>query len=495
MTSPAIPAGVGGQQWLQRLAASSQFVPQRMSLFLAEHFFNMQAGRALILQPARRIGYFYLRPATYDRADLLAGEIKQFLDLFALLARLRADRLLYLLGGDARDQPMIFVGDLFDHPKPSSAHVVLNARGDYSFAPETIQDADDNVIYKGVLLDAEVYELVASCVHGMFYLSDEHRAQLLDSALASGGPEAAVAPPLLPQPGKWPWITGAAALALLGASWWAARPAALPAYARPHSPAHAAGPTVAVAPAVAVKPAAPAVPVPAPAALPALPAVPPETTLAGIDISKWNADAATLLREKSIAFAFARASFGLTPDPAFAANRKAMRQNGIAHGAYHVFSYQSDPAQQAERFAALLGAAAPRELCPAVDVEEGSFPSRAAAPPAAAVRDARLSHLLRLEQRIGCIPLIYTNRAVGNQYLDDARFARYPLWIADWSAGAKGPVLPAAWHTAGYRFWQKSASFAFADEPRDPTDYDQFAGSHADLARLYRLPGRAPATP
>lgn len=466
MTPAAFPAGTCDQPWLRRLAATSQFLPQRMSLFLAEHFLNVQAGRALILQPARKVGYFYLRPEVYDRADLLAAEIKQFLDLFALLARLRADRLLYLLGAETAQAPMIFVGDLFEHPKASTAHVVLNGRGDYTFAPETIQDADDNVIYKGVLLDGEVFELVASCVHGIFYLSDASRAQWLGPLVQ----EPPVPAPALPQPGVWPWITAAAAIAVLGALWWSGRQA--PPTPRQHASA-----------AATTRPAIPAT-APAPVAEVAAPA--PEASLAGIDISKWNADPATLLREKGIAFAFARASYGLTPDPAFGAIRKAMRQNGIAHGAYHVFSYQSDPAVQAERFAAVLGAAAPRELCPAVDVEEGSFASRAPAPAVAAVRQALLSHLALLEKKLGCTPLIYTNRAVGNQYLNDARFARYPLWIADWSANASGPVLPAAWKQAGYRFWQKSANYAFTDLPRTATDYDQFAGSAADLALHFR---------
>lgn len=520
-------AGACDQPWLQRLASTSQFLPQRMSLFLVEHFFNVRQGRALILQPARRIGYFYMKPETCDRADLLAAEIKQFLDLFALLARLRADRLLYLLGGTAPEGPMIFVGDLFEHPKAAREHVVLNGRGDYTFAPEAIQDAAGNVIYKGVLLDGEVYELVASCAHGIFYLTEDSRAQLLAAApaqcaaapppgpaaldaasapAAAPGTEAAPAPDGAPAP-PWsararPWALLAGVAAVVAAFAWNGQPwrsaaaarAALPA-ATPHTApvqVAAAGATPSAAPPDAL-PAAGGPPAVAPELAPAV--AKPGATLAGIDISRWNADAGILLREKRIAFAFARASYGLTPDPSFAGYWTAMRQRALARGAYHVFSYRSDPALQADKFAAQLGAAGPKDLCPAVDFEEGSLPSRTSAPPVAQVQQALLSHLLLLEKKVGCTPILYTNREIGNRYLDDPRFSRYPLWIADWTVGAKAPALPLAWARTGHRFWQKSASYAFADTGRVLTDLDQFAGSGAELALLYRTaaPPRRPA--
>jgi GH25 family lysozyme M1 (1,4-beta-N-acetylmuramidase) len=524
LSSATFAAGACDQPWLQRLAATSQFLPQRMSLFLVEHFFNVRQGRALILQPARRIGYFYLKPEIHDRAELLAAEIKQFLDLFALLARLRADRLLYLLGRAQAEAQMVFVGDLFEHPKPAREHVLLNARGDYTHAPEAIQDAADNVIYKGVLLDGEVFDLVASCVHGIFYLTEDSRAQLLATAPVQaatpppvpGGPAAAGEPAAAPDAGGgpapgWsqrarPWALLAAGAALVAALAWqglpwrkapapdAAVPGAAP-RAAPPAPSPAAVPA---APAPGAAPRTPpgALPDALPDALPGAPGPAPEkASLSGIDISRWNAGAGVLLREKRIAFAFARASYGLSVDPSFASHWTALRQGPLARGAYHVFSYRSDPALQADKFAAQLGAPGPRDLCPAVDFEEGSLPSRTSAPPVAQVRQALLSHLVLLEKKVGCTPILYTNREMGNRYLDDPLFSRYPLWIADWTVGAQAPALPVAWARTGHRFWQKSASYEFADARRDPTDLDVFAGSGAELALLYRAaaPPRPPA--
>lgn len=470
-------------QWLERLAADNELVPRKISAFLEEHFFNSTSGRALILQPARNEGYFYLNTRSYDSADLVAAEIKKLLDLFILLSRLRADGFLYLLGSRSHHEAMIFVGDLFEQPRPSSAHLVLNSAGDYCFRPDAIQNANDDVIYKGYLLKDEAYELVLSSIDGLAYVTEEARALIAPASV----PPAEVVPEPREQRAS-PWLLAAPALMLALAIacvyWW--RPSStaqqqLPGAHRQANPQTA--PTVSRrAESAPVAPAAPTVvsPVPARGTVSRFSPGP----LFGVDLSKWNAHPALILRQRNVGFAFARASYGLHVDPAFATYWSIMERERIPRGAYHFFRVDADPIRQADLLARLAGEAGPRDLCPAIDFEEGSLPSRTAAPTVRQVQEALLSHLKKLEQLRGCTPFIYTNRDVGNRYLDDRRFSRYPLWIADWS-GVREPRLPNAWKLAGYRIWQRSSTYKVADAPGDDMDLDVFPGSTEDLSKLF----------
>ena len=116
-----------------------------------------------------------------------------------------------------------------------------------------------------------------------------------------------------------------------------------------------------------------------------------------------------------------------------------------------------------------------------IDFEAGSLPS-SPAPLKEKVQADLLLALQTLEQQGGRIPMIYTNLDVGATWLDNKRFARYPLWIADWSQ-RNAPRLPATWAGQGFRFWQRTDQY----QPPSPTklamDLDLFMGRHEELVR------------
>ena len=508
---------------LQELMAAAEFIPVRMSTFLQQHFFNAAAGRALILQPPRRFGCYYLTPQVFSQPERLALEMKALLELFTLIARLRAHRLIYLFPpGSQAQEDMLFLSDSFDHPKPSTAHVVLNDKGDYTFQPECIQDAKDQVIYRGMRLDGEVYELIHDQVQGIVCLSDEFRSLMTRAGARPRAPAPAwpsttsglgpappaeagtAAPPIAP--GHAPatpspadmasrrraaWGVGAmvlaAGLGAAGMGGWHAhqdrRAGRVPGAVAPPVADLASAPASAGPASNAASP-RPAAPAPAVVAAPAPPAEP----VLGFDISKWNGEAGgdAVIDDAGAAFVFARASHGLSPDPSFARNWQRMAARALTRGAYHFYAMQDDPIAQAQHFLHVVGTPRPQDLCPTVDFEEASLPSRGVTPPVAEVQDALLAHLAHLEQHAGCVPMVYTNVAMGNRYLDDARFARYPLWIADWRTKQAQPELPRAWTSVGYRFWQRSAGQAFSTSPPLAADLDVFAGTKAQLLALRR---------
>ncbi|ANH67697.1 hypothetical protein ABE85_09175 [Mitsuaria sp. 7] len=129
----------------------------------------------------------------------------------------------------------------------------------------------------------------------------------------------------------------------------------------------------------------------------------------------------------------------------------------------------------------LGGTADKSDIAPVLDFEADSFP--VGDPPTKEQVQAELLRALQfLERNGGRIPLIYTNLDVGTRWLDDDRFARYPLWIADWSAQHK-PRLPPTWARQGFRFWQRTDHYQLPEQGQLAMDLDWFIGAREDLLR------------
>ena len=169
------------RQRIDRLLTRCAGLSVGVDEFLATEFFNRQAGRALILQPQGAFGYFYLPVAVFDDPGRHQTELRSLIDLFTFWAMLRERGLILIAPDDpAASRNIHYVGELFDHPKAYPAHLALNPQGDYSFQPEAIQDADNNVIYKGIRLSGDLYRLVQGQVGGTAFPS----STLVDMAVA-----------------------------------------------------------------------------------------------------------------------------------------------------------------------------------------------------------------------------------------------------------------------------------------------------------------------
>ena len=159
-----------------------------------------------------------------------------------------------------------------------------------------------------------------------------------------------------------------------------------------------------------------------------------------------------------------------------------MRSNGLVRGSYHFYRVAMDPEQQVQLYLRMLGGAPERgDIAPVLDFEADSFPT-AARPPKEKVQADLLRALQMLERQGGRVPMIYTNWDMGKNWLDDERFARYPLWIADWSQ-RDSPRLPPTWARQGFRFWQRTDSYQPPSPNKLAMDLDWFIGRREDLVR------------
>lgn len=193
----------------------------------------------------------------------------------------------------------------------------------------------------------------------------------------------------------------------------------------------------------------------------------------GIDISKYQGDEMSLLTKEndSLNFVICRSSEGITYiDPTFSNNWKLCKEKGFIRGAYHFYISNDDPTAQAEHFASVISDLQDSDLPPVIDFEEGSI---AAGSDKETVIEDLWKFIFLLEQKTGRTPIIYTDENIGNSYLTAARFANYPLWIANYT-NAKTPSMPGAWEGSDWVLWQKSDTYKFENIT---DDFDCFNGS------------------
>ena len=193
--------------------------------------------------------------------------------------------------------------------------------------------------------------------------------------------------------------------------------------------------------------------------------------LSGIDVSKWQGAVNwKSVQEAGIAFAFARATYGISVvDSYFESNWPAMKDAGIIRGAYHFFLATEDPAQQAEFFIRTVGSLDPGDLPPVIDVESGSGTSSNLA---AEVQ----TWLNAVEQGLGRKPIIYTAPSYWNANLTSG-FGDYPLWVAEY--GVSTPKAVNGW--SNWTFWQHSST-GNVSGVNGAVDLDYFNGTAQALA-------------
>lgn len=177
------------------------------------------------------------------------------------------------------------------------------------------------------------------------------------------------------------------------------------------------------------------------------------TQAKGIDISynQGNLIDSIDTNNTDLSFVICKATGGITiQDPDFAHNWETIPQKGFIRGTYHFYYTNDAPQSQADNFFNVVGNSFPSDaLPPIVDFENGSIKTSNHAQ----IIDDLLSFLDLIEQKYGRTPIIYTNQSTGDSYLNDARFAKYPLWVASY---ASSPKIPSTW--TDWTLWQYSES-------------------------------------
>ena len=169
----------------------------------------------------------------------------------------------------------------------------------------------------------------------------------------------------------------------------------------------------------------------------------------GVDVSSYQGTVDwPVLAGQGVDFAFIKATEGSAlQDKAFADNWAGAQAAGVRPGAYHFLSYDSPGEPQAENFISVVPVTA-GALPPVVDIEfYGGYLEN---PPDKARVQAILDPLLEaLEANYGVKPILYVTYRSFYSYLNEAKYAAYPIWC---SSPTVFPLVPR------WDFWQYSHS-------------------------------------
>jgi lysozyme len=175
----------------------------------------------------------------------------------------------------------------------------------------------------------------------------------------------------------------------------------------------------------------------------------------GIDVSHWQGRIAWhKVANSGIRFAIAKATDGLrTVDGTYHRNSRMARRAGLAFTAYH-FARPSGGVANARAQADFFVKHAklqPGDLVPALDLEK----SGGLGP--VALQRWVMAFLVRVEQRLGVKPMVYTSPGFWTGPMANtraiARAGFQVLWIAHWETAR--PSVPARrWNGQGWTIWQ-----------------------------------------
>jgi lysozyme len=196
--------------------------------------------------------------------------------------------------------------------------------------------------------------------------------------------------------------------------------------------------------------------------------------LHGIDVSHYQGTINWLdVEETNVHYVMVKATGGETyADPLFNRNWRHLTKVNLIRGAYHFFFAADDPIAQAQHYYHVVGQLTHRDLPPIVDVEEVDDVS------AGVLLESLLTYLSEIEKLTKRTPIIYTNQAFGQQYLQDERLNKYPLWIADYEPELT--ILPSPWRNQGWHFWQYSEQGKVLGITSD-VDLNRYQGSYEQL--------------
>ena len=197
-------------------------------------------------------------------------------------------------------------------------------------------------------------------------------------------------------------------------------------------------------------------------------------TTFGIDVSKyqgtidWPGVAAA-----GVKFAFIRASDGTGfVDEYFDANWAGAAANGIRRGAYQFVRSNEDPIAQADLLLNMMGALAPGDLPPVMDMESTDGVDNATR-----VNEIR-DWLAHVDAATGVTSIIYTGGYFWQDNVGTDEFNNHPLWHAGYTGGTCPSTIADQW--PGWAVWQYTSTGAVGGISGD-MDLDTFNGDERAL--------------
>jgi lysozyme len=427
--------------------------PVLLNELLKSFYFKEELNRALIIQNQGEYAAFFLKTAIFNDEKKRDEEVKSFFELLSLLMYLNREG--YITIYRSKTDPMYYIQDDFNAPKIIQNSIILNTKGYITISPDTIHDSNKNVIYKGLVFRADQYHLIMDACTGSLLISKS-----LKELINNDKSNTKIALSII-------IIMLVLSFVVFLHSEIITQKQRISMVESKHDILKSNIDLVSaiiqdVSRSTEIQ----------------VEEVELDAWHYGIDISRFNRDEVEKITSNdSIKFIFCKATEGISYiDPYFFYNWRIIRANNYILGAYHFYCTNDNPVVQADFFWKTILDQGKPDIAPVVDIEQESLPPNADHNPNE-IQANFLKFLKRLEEHSKRPPIIYTNRSFGDKYLLNEDFAKYPLWIAEYS-NANTPHLPKAWIDVGYKIWQKKNNYSIDSHL---TDFDEFYGKLSDL--------------
>lgn len=439
--------------------------------FLQQFFFTETNQRAMIIQIKSRYAVYYIPDNKFNDEAQKKQELVALVNLINLLTYLRNQGYITIHKTDSgEEKAMHFINDGFRDPQPSSGKILLNGKGDYTANPEFIRNEEGHIIAKGIFFKDESFDLIASLFVGVLTVSSELKSLINEKPKVEEEPK---------KKEKTTRVKGLAigliVLVILFLGGGALAYFKSLDYDQQLSELKQGQEDVLNSIPDSIQMTGGGV------EISHQPVVSVDTTkqaFYGIDISRWNGHALTeITPEDSITFIICKATQSVDyEDPDFKSNWEMAKEKNFIRGAYHFYIYGEDPTKQAEHFWSVISRLDSTDMAPVLDIEEESLPAHENVDKVNLQVDL-LQFLKRLEELSGRAPMVYVDVSFANKYLSNKSFAKYPLWVAEYTNSTQ-PKTPETWKETGYKIWQKSDHY---DIDSHHTDFDLFKGQKDEL--------------
>ncbi|MBZ0111833.1 MAG: glycoside hydrolase family 25 protein [Thermoanaerobaculia bacterium] len=184
----------------------------------------------------------------------------------------------------------------------------------------------------------------------------------------------------------------------------------------------------------------------------------------GIDVSHHSGAVDwSQVHSGGYAFAYVKATEGVDlVDERFDEYWAALKDAGLARGAYHFYVTEDDPEEQAHFFLDKVHHEA-GDLAPVVDIELlGHGTSKGLA-------DRVRKFLEIVEAELGVKPIIYTSPNFWNEHIGTG-FGEYPLWVAEYDV--EEPRLPEGWERWSMWQWAEDQTIAGVEKGADVSRFN-----------------------
>jgi len=225
----------------------------------------------------------------------------------------------------------------------------------------------------------------------------------------------------------------------------------------------------------------------------------------GIDVSHHNEDFCNcqidwnVLSDQKISFAYLKATQGsLFRDNKFLNNWTTLGKHPNIHrGAYHFLSARNDPIDQAKNYLSVIGTLQAKDLPPCLDMEwdmakdeDGKQRDVWTDLSSDEIVERALKWLKHVEDATGRIPIIYTANSWWTGRIKQekmALFARYPIWIADYSEKGLGQEKPNVPQGRTWAMWQFTEKGILERGMPGHVDANIFKGSLTEFRRTFGI--------